>query len=58
MFHFKMLEKGSALLPIFYKTIRDMNNRALSVLTDAEQKTFLSLLDKVNQQIKAEYKDK
>ena len=58
MFHFKMLDKGSALLPIFYKTIRDMNNRALSVLTDAEQKTFLSLLDKVNQQIKAEYKDK
>ncbi|MBR5079500.1 MAG: winged helix-turn-helix transcriptional regulator [Victivallales bacterium] len=58
MFHFKMLEKGFALLPIFYKTIRDMNNRALSVLTDDEQKTFLSLLDKVNQQIKAEYKDK
>ncbi|MBR4370486.1 MAG: winged helix-turn-helix transcriptional regulator, partial [Victivallales bacterium] len=58
MFHFKMLEKGSVLLPVFYKMMRDMNNRALSVLTDKEKATFLSLLDKVNQQIKKEYKDK
>ena len=58
MFHFKMLEKGSVLLPVFYKMMRDMNNRALSVLTDKEKATFLSLLDKVNQQIKEEYKDK
>ena len=58
MYHFKMLEKASVLLPVFYKMMRDMNNRALSVLTAEEQKTFLSLLDKVNQKIKAEYKDK
>lgn len=58
MYHFKMLEKGSVLLPVFYKMMRDMNNRALSVLTDKEKATFLSLLDKVNQQIKKEYKDK
>ena len=58
MYHFKMLEKGSVLLPVFYKMMRDMNSRALSVLTDKEKATFLSLLDKVNQQIKKEYKDK
>ena len=35
----------------------DINKRALSVLSDDERKTFLSLLGRVNQKIKTEYKD-
>ena len=46
-----------ALLPVFYSLMRDINKRALSVLSDDERKTFLSLLGRVNQKIKTEYKD-
>ena len=57
MYHFKLLDKATALLPVFYGLMRDINTRALSVLSDDERKTFLSLLGRVNQKIKTEYKD-
>ena len=57
MYHFKLLDKATALLPVFYGLLRDINTRALSLLSDDERKTFLSLLGRVNQKIKTEYKD-
>ena len=58
MYHFKLWDKATALLPIFYSLMRDINKRALSVLSDDERKVFLNLLGRVNQKIKTEYKDK
>ena len=58
MYHFKLLDKATALLPVFYSLMRDINKRALSVLSDDERKVFLNLLGRVNQKIKTEYKDK